>query len=241
MGPHALAISDEIYQVGGPGFTAPEDSLIYLVVADGRAALIDAGCGLATDLLLANIEAAGVDPGSIDFLLLTHCHYDHAGGAAELRKRLGCRVVVHALEALFVEEGNNNVTAARWYLGTMVPCVVDRRLTHAREDIPLGLRVITALHIPGHSPGSVAYLYESAGRRVLFPGDVHGPLHLALLSDHVAYLASLERLLDVNADLLCEGHLGVFSGQAVVEEFIRRLLHEAKGGGPPPDQHPGVA
>src|SRR5512134_615011 len=131
MGPRALPITDEICQVGGPGLTAPEDSLVYLVVADGRAALIDAGCGLATDLLLANIEAAGVNPANIDLLLLTHCHYDHAGGAAELRKRLGCRVVVHAMEAVYVEEGINSVTAANWYLGTMVPCPVDRRLTRS--------------------------------------------------------------------------------------------------------------
>lgn len=226
MGPHALPITDEICQVGGPGFTAPQDSLVYLVATGGRAALIDAGCGLATDMLLANIEAAGVNPGSIDFLLLTHCHYDHAGGAAELRKRLGCRVVVHALEAVFVEDGNNDVTAARWYLGTMVPCPVDRRLTRSREEILLGKHPITALHIPGHSPGSVAYMVESGGKRVLFAQDVHGPLHPALLSNHEDYVASLQRLLDVKADILCEGHLGIIEGRDAVDGFIGRFLRE---------------
>lgn len=226
MGPHALPITDEICQVGGPGFTAAQDSLVYLVATGGRAALIDAGCGLATDMLLANIEAAGVNPGSIDFLLLTHCHYDHAGGAAELRKRLGCRVVVHALEAVFVEDGNNDVTAARWYLGTMVPCPVDRRLTRSREEILLGKHPITALHIPGHSPGSVAYMVESGGKRVLFAQDVHGPLHPALLSNHEDYVASLQRLLDVKADILCEGHLGIIEGRDAVDGFIGRFLRE---------------
>ncbi|HEX6827788.1 MAG TPA: MBL fold metallo-hydrolase, partial [Burkholderiales bacterium] len=187
MGPRALSVTENIFQVGGPGLTAPQDSLIYLVVMDGRAALIDAGCGRDTDLLLANIAAAGVNRQDIDYLLLTHCHYDHAGGAAELRQRLRCRVVAHALEAVFIEEGNNNVTAASWYLSTMVPCVVDRRLTHAREVISLGKREITALHIPGHSPGSVAYLVESGGKRVLFGQDIHGPLHAALLSNREDY------------------------------------------------------
>jgi glyoxylase-like metal-dependent hydrolase (beta-lactamase superfamily II) len=230
MGPRALPITEEIHQVGGPGFTAPEDSLIYLVTANGHAALIDSGCGRATDLLLANIEAAGVDPHAIGLLLLTHCHYDHSGGAAELRLRLGCRVVAHALDAVFIEDGNNDVTAAAWYLGRLAPCKVDHRLTHAREEIPLGRRAVTAIHIPGHSPGSVAYVFDSAGKRVLFPGDVHGPLHPALLSDQVAYLASLQRLLEAKADLMCEGHLGIFEGREAVEGFIQRLLGEERPG-----------
>src|SRR5512134_3937247 len=226
MGPRALPITEEIFQVGGPGFTAPEDSLIYLVVIDGHAALIDSGCGRDTDLLLANIEAAGVDPQAVELLLLTHCHYDHSGGAAELRKRLGCRVVVHALEAVFIEEGNNNITAARWYMGSLTPCVVDRRLAHSREEIPLGRRILTAIHIPGHSPGSVAYLVESGGKQVVFAQDVAGPLHPALLSNREDYLVSLRRLIDLKADILCEGHLGIFEGREAVGDFLRRLLAE---------------
>lgn len=235
MGPRAFPITEEIFQVGGPGFTAPEDSLIYLVVAEGHAALIDSGCGRDTDLLLANIEAAGVDPHAVELLLLTHCHYDHSGGAAELRRRLGCRVVAHALEAVFIEEGNNNVTAANWYMGSLTPCMVDHRLAHSREEIPLGPRTITAIHIPGHSPGSVAYLTESGGRRVLFAQDVHGPLHPALLSSHDDYFASLQRLLDLDADILCEGHLGIFEGREKVEAFIRQFLPGRKpDAGEPP-------
>jgi glyoxylase-like metal-dependent hydrolase (beta-lactamase superfamily II) len=200
-------------------------------MAEGRAALIDAGCGHATDLLLANIEAAGVEPREIELLLLTHCHYDHSGGAAELRERLGCRVVAHALDADFIEAGNNEVTAAGWYLGSLTPCVVDRRLTLFREDIALAGRVITALHIPGHSPGSVAYVVESAGKRVVFAQDMHGPLHPALLSNREDYLDSLRKLLEIQADILCEGHLGIFEGRAAVESVIRRFLAE-QGRGP---------
>ncbi|HSD61480.1 MAG TPA: MBL fold metallo-hydrolase [Burkholderiales bacterium] len=235
MGPRALPITDDIFQVGGPGFTAPQDSLVYLVVSDGRAALIDSGCGRDTDLLLANIEAAGVDPRAVELLLLTHCHYDHSGGAAELRKRLGCRVVAHCLEAVFIEEGNNNITAANWYMGTLTPCVVDRRLAHSREEIPLGRRSISAIHIPGHSPGSVAYLVESGGRRVLFAQDVHGPLRPALLSNPDDYYVSLQRLLDLNADILCEGHLGIFEGRESVAAFVRSFLvgQHPEAGAPP--------
>lgn len=242
MGPRALPITDEIWQVGGPGFTAPEDCAVYLLAAEGRAALIDSGCGRATDLLLANVEAAGADPRSIELLLFTHCHYDHSGGGAELRKRLGCRVVAHALEAVFIEEGNNNVTAAGWYMGSLTPCVVDRRISRAREEISLGQRTITAIHIPGHSPGSVAYLAESGGRRVLFAQDVHGPLHPALLSSRDDYFASLQRLLELDADILCEGHLGIFEGREAVAAFIRGFLDgPGTGAGGAPGSFSGPA
>ena len=44
-----MRITDEVFQVGGPQLTAPQDAAIYLICCDGRAALIDAGSGRATD------------------------------------------------------------------------------------------------------------------------------------------------------------------------------------------------
>ncbi len=190
----------------------------------GAAALIDSGCGQATDLLLANVEAAGVRPQDIRWLLITHCHFDHTGGAHALRRRLDCRVVAHALDAPFIEQGDNEVTAASWYGSTLRACPVDRRLTQPREDIDIGGRPITAVHIPGHSPGSVAYMMSSCGRRIVFAQDVHGPLHPSLLSDRNDYLASLQCLLELDADVLCEGHYGIFEGRQAVGEFIRQFM-----------------
>ena len=63
-----VQITSEIYQVGGPELTAPEDAAIYLVRFDSHAALIDAGCGRATNRLLENIAAAGTDPKDVEYL-----------------------------------------------------------------------------------------------------------------------------------------------------------------------------
>jgi glyoxylase-like metal-dependent hydrolase (beta-lactamase superfamily II) len=224
MGPHALEITPEVYQVGGRGFTAANDAAIYLVTVDGIAALIDAGCGHATDLLLANIESAGTSTESVRQLFLTHCHFDHTGGAAELRKRLGCMVIAYAADAGVIESGDPGVSAASWYGDHLMPCPVDRKLDKPREILQVGARPIEAIHIPGHSPGSVAYLFESAGKRILFAQDVHGPLHPDLRSNAQDYQASLRRLLDINADVVCEGHYGVFTGKAEVSDFIERFI-----------------
>ena len=88
-------ITKEIFQIGGSGFTTPEDAAAYLIHVDGRAAIVDAGCGNATDGLLENIRRCNVPDAVIDYLLITHCHFDHTGGAAALKKRLNLKLVAH--------------------------------------------------------------------------------------------------------------------------------------------------
>ena len=223
MGPQIRIITSEICQVGGPGQTDQSDAAIYLVHFADSAALIDAGSGRASDRVLLNIEAAGVLPEQVQYLLLTHCHYDHTGGAAAFRQRFGWRVAIHSLEATALETGDNKLSAASWYGDHLARCPVDVRLADG-DRIRLAEREIQVIHIPGHSPGSLAYLVESEGKRVLFAQDVHGPIHPALLSNRTDYQASLRKLQALQADILCEGHYGVFVGQANVAAFIDRFV-----------------
>ena len=81
--------------------------------------------------------------------------------------------------------------------------------------------------VPGHSPGSVVYLTESKGSKVLFAQDVHGPLHPDLLSDREKYIQSLKLLLELDADILCEGHFGVYKGKDHVKSFIKSYLPDS--------------
>ncbi len=220
-------ITNEIFQVGGGGFTAHEDAAIYLISFDGHTALVDAGCGRSHDKLLANIRSCGTDPAQIEYLLLTHCHFDHTGGAKALREELGCQVVAHELDAPFLEQGNSLVTAANWYGSNIQAFTVDRKISGPGEGIQLGDRSIRAIHIPGHSPGSMVYITESEGLKVLFGQDVHGPLDPSFLSDKGDYLKSLDRLISLEADILCEGHFGIYRGKNEVEGFIRSFLTSA--------------
>ena len=185
---------------------------------------MDAGCGGTMDLLLENIRACGVDPESIRYLLITHCHFDHTGGARRLRDELGCEVVMHELDAPFLIRGDAEVTAASWYGADIEPCPVDRLIVGDEGAVMLGERTIRAMHMPGHSPGSMVYLMESGGEQVLFGQDVHGPLHPSLLSDRGDYNASLHHMIDLNADILCEGHYGIYRGRDEVRRFIESFL-----------------
>jgi glyoxylase-like metal-dependent hydrolase (beta-lactamase superfamily II) len=218
-------ITGEIFQVGGDRFSSSQDAAVYLIHFTGKAAVVDAGCGKSLDRIIANIRSHGVSPDAIEYLLLTHCHFDHTGGAKRLRDLTGCRIVAHELDAAFLEEGNEKVTAAMWYGEPFFEAFpVDMKLKGERNEIKLGDGTIEAIHVPGHSPGSVVYLVESEGKRVLFGQDVHGPLHPGLLSNRGDYLRSIEVLLSLKADILCEGHYGVFQGNKQVSKFIRQFI-----------------
>ena len=68
----------------------------YLVVENGRAAFIDCGTGLAVPAMLAALQRAGLAVDAVDWLILTHVHLDHAGGAGLLMQQLPhARLVVH--------------------------------------------------------------------------------------------------------------------------------------------------
>jgi hypothetical protein len=142
-----------------------------------------------------------------------------------LRDRLHCTVVMHELDAWFVEVGDDEVSAASWYGSELEPCVIDRQLAGHEEEIRLGDRSIRAVHIPGHSRGSVAYVATSAGVKIVFAQDVHGPLHQKLLSNAADYQASLQRLIDLDADILCEGHFGIYKGRQEIVRFVSSFMH----------------
>ncbi len=220
-----MEITQEIFQVAGPGLTTAEDAASYLINIGAVAALIDAGSGDATAKLVANIRDCGVDPENIVYLFLTHCHYDHTGGAAALKDQFPhIKIVAQALEAPYLEKGDHEVTAASWYGARIKPVTIDLKWPGASQTFQLGDRLLVGYHTPGHSPGSAVYVMESEGLKVLFGQDVHGPLHPSLLSNREDYRRSLHLLLELEADILCEGHYGVYRGKKEVAAFIRRFL-----------------
>jgi len=213
-------IRHNLWQVGGRGLTDPADAAVYLVRFGNMAALIDAGTGRDHQQLTKNITAC-LEPGvQVAYLLLTHCHYDHAGGAEAVRASYGCSIVAHALDAVYLEAGDSRVTGAARYGADLEPLSVDIRLKGRESTLAVGSGTMTAIHCPGHSPGSVVYTTRLDGQLVLFGQDIHGPLHSEYLSDEQQYVDSLGRLLDLQADLLLEGHFGVIEPKNEVQMFI---------------------
>ena len=219
-----MKILENLWQVGGAEYTSVEDAAIYLIRFGPKAALIDAGCGGAHEDLANNIAEVLPSDIEIEYLFLTHCHYDHSGGAEAVRDQFGCRIVAHELDAAFLENGDSTVTAATWYGAEMKPLKIDYKIKAKEETFQFGNGRLVAHHCPGHSPGSVVYLTELDTNLVLFGQDVHGPLDASFLSNRLDYKRSLEFLIGLDADILCEGHFGVIEGADQVRRFIQQYL-----------------
>ena len=220
-----MEIMQNLWQVGGAEFTSVEDAAIYLIRFGDKAALIDAGCGSAHNDLINNISEVLPSDVEIEYLFLTHCHFDHTGGAAAVRDQYGCKIVAHELDATYLEEGNSTVTAANWYGARMIPLQIDTKITNKEETFQIGDGKLVAHHCPGHSPGSLIYLAELDSNLVLFGQDVHGPLDDSFLSNRDEYMRSLEFMVNLDADILCEGHFGIYQGKNEVNQFIRTYLN----------------
>ena len=219
-------IAEGVYLIGGPNVTRPEDAAVYLVDFGDELAMIDSGAGNSSSQLDRNIEMLGLKPSKLTQIILTHCHIDHIGSAPYFREKYKSKIVIHELDARALETGDSMKTAANWYGTTFPPTRVDRKLKGAHEILKFGKEDLHCLHTPGHTPGSISVYLDRAGQRILFGQDIHGPFNRAFDSDIAAWRKSMNVLLLLEADILCEGHFGIYRPKNKVKDYIERYLEE---------------
>ena len=212
-------IVKDIFIVGGPDITDGRDGCVYLLNF-GELILIDTGAGWSVDKIINNVQRLGLNGKSLSRILLTHCHIDHIGGAPEIKRRFGSRIYIHKLDAPPLENGDPNLTAANWYQTTFPPTPVDVKFNFPEEILTIGQQKIVCLHTPGHTPGSVCIYLDKDGKRILFGQDLHGPILEEFGSNLEDYGRSTKKLLDLNADILCEGHFGIYKAKKDVRNYI---------------------
>ena len=178
-----MRLTPEIHLIasGGGGFdlTDPYDCNGYLVVSDGEAAIVDTGIGSAVEALIANATDAGAGEETIRYVLLTHAHPDHAGGAAELAARLPrARVLASPEVARWVADADEQAMSLEaGQRADFYP--PDYRFRACSDVEPVGdgdrLRVgrvaLEAIATPGHAAGHLAWLV-SGPSRACFVGDL---------------------------------------------------------------------
>lgn len=156
----------------------------YLIETDDGLLLVDAGWPNKIEAIFQGVQESGHNPVDIRHLVLTHGHVDHAGSAAEVRRRTGARTYAHAADLELITKGKaerpgTTVTpgiipaiAYRIFIKpggtTYEPLPVDQTLKDG-ETLPMasGLEVI---HSPGHCAGHIALLLRQEG--ILIAGDI---------------------------------------------------------------------
>ena len=166
--PNVVRLSEHVYLYPGPVQVG--------IVRDGqRALLIDCGDGSVTEAL------PGLGIRSVDQILCTHHHRDQACGAyglAEAGSRIGVPEAEKEYFANPADYWNNDGNLWRVYrsfrphpLMLTEPLRVDQTLTDGQE-ISFGPAKIQVVSTPGHTDGSVSYVVDADGRRVVFCGDL---------------------------------------------------------------------
>lgn len=151
--------SVDIYKVG------VLDTNCYLLrdLATGKSAIIDpGGISRALDQRLEEIGGENVE-----YILLTHGHFDHIRKILYYKKRTQARVVIFHSEADFLKDTNLNMSS-KFTKASMEPMVADIFLDNMGNDtLQLGETLIKTMHTPGHTGGGVCYLADGC----IFTGD----------------------------------------------------------------------
>lgn len=177
-----MRLSERVYLAGGGnlGFSLSEehDCHVYVIDGGGVLALVDAGAGITIEPILENMRFDGLDPQQLKYLLLTHAHADHAGGAYEWRERFGVEVAASREAAEYVSKGDEEQISLRiaktggFYPSDYVfrACPVPHVLKEG-DRFRIGDAEVCVLEAPGHCSGMLSLLLDEGGKSILFPGD----------------------------------------------------------------------
>ncbi len=146
------------YYVGTDGLSA------LLVTGDAGHVLLDAGLSQSAPLIAANIRKLGFQTEDVKLILISHGHFDHAGGVHALQRHTGATVAASESTAEALKRGENTADDPQFGFGRSFngfPAVNDVKVFRDRELLTLGSIAIKAHLIPGHSPGSTAYTWQS--------------------------------------------------------------------------------
>jgi glyoxylase-like metal-dependent hydrolase (beta-lactamase superfamily II) len=165
------------------GFHRDDFDAAYLIVEDGRAAFVDTGTNHALPRLLAALEAEGLPRDAVDYVIPTHVHLDHAGGAGALMRELPrATLVVHPKGAPHLIDPRMLMDSARGVYGAeevarsygeLVP-VEAQRVLRSEDGMTLTLagRPLKLIETPGHARHHHCVWDERS--RGFFTGDTFG-------------------------------------------------------------------
>ena len=213
-------ITDHVYHVGDSGCS------VFLVDTHSEDGLILIDCGMSLEMIKKSITKSGLNPKDIQHCILTHFHIDHIGACHDLKMyNQKVKFYAHELDAKAIEEkGHDQKTAASWYSVDYIPISLEKKITKDREVLHFGNYDFQCIHTPGHTPGSICVYIEIDGKKVLFGQDIHGPFYPAFGSNLEDYQISMNKLLNLEIDILCEGHFGIFQPAEDVQKYIRRHM-----------------
>ena len=241
--PHGIAAIDAEYLY--PGHAAA-----HLIVDSGRAAFVDVGTNGSVPYLLAALDELGIAREAVDYVLLTHVHLDHAGGAGALMRELPrARAVLHPRGAPHMIDPSKLIAGSKVVYGEerferlygeLLPISRERvQLAADGERLPLGGRTLELIHVAGHALHH--YAVVDAAHASIFSGDTFGisyrvldtaagpfitPSTVPTQFDPEQHLASIDRMLSYRPESIYLMHFSRVTGVARLGELLKEQIRE---------------
>jgi glyoxylase-like metal-dependent hydrolase (beta-lactamase superfamily II) len=229
----------------------PGRSNVFLVSGNGKNVLVDGSPGNKWRKLKDKLNNLKIK--KIDYLILTHTHYDHAANASKIKKNFGALVIVNKREAGYLERGENivphgTVFITRFFVEKFAPAYLSKqKYEPCQSDILIDKRLdlnefgsnTYIMHTPGHSPGSQSIIIDDeialTGDAMfgVFPGSIFPPF----ADDDENLIESWGKLLKTKCYIFLPSHGTPNRKKLVEKEFNKRRDSVTS---PTPASEPGM-
>ena len=229
-------------------YVRPKHAAIHLIVEKGRVAFVDTGCNGSIPNVLRALDELGLSVESVDYVMLSHIHLDHAGGAGTMMKLFpNARLVVHprgawhmAKPARLMESVATvyGVEETRRLYGEVLPIDPSRIVEATHEtSVDLAGRQLLCLDTPGHAKHHIAIVDRKSGH--IFSGDIFGLSYPELDTDGRQFLfptttpvqfdpetmhASIDLLLSYRPQAIYLTHFGRIREVAAKAAELHRMI-----------------
>jgi glyoxylase-like metal-dependent hydrolase (beta-lactamase superfamily II) len=242
-----IAYGNGIYAFDS-GYVRPLLAAIHLIVENGRAAFVDTGTNDSLPAAQGALASLGLTADSVDYVILSHIHLDHAGGAgAMMRAFPRARLVVHPRGARHMADPSKLVAGAaavygadevRRLYGEVLPIAGDRIIEATHQlKVDLAGRELVCLDTPGHAKHHLSLLDRRSGH--VFTGDTFGlsyreldtdgrqfvfPTTTPIQFDPLALNASLDLIMSYRPEAVYLTHFGQLKDVAAQVQQLRRQI-----------------
>jgi metallo-beta-lactamase class B len=186
-----VKLFDNLYAAGNT------ETMVHAILTSDGIILVDSGhAEKVATVLVPGLRALGLDPAEVKYILLGHGHADHYGGAAYFQEFYGTRVGLGEADWDLIEASAANSNSDSPKPPTRDMVIVDG------EAITLGDTTVTPVGIPGHTPGSMAYIFpvrDAGTTRMagMFAGTMLSSFLRSTTPGIEEYIASIGRYLEV--------------------------------------------